>query len=143
MPDEVTAMAPLRTGCLDWPPRGSYFEARPMPVEEIEDADGLVIRADLPGIDCRRDVDVRIHGHVLEIRAERTAPTPCADEVARRSEFRYGRFWRVLSLPSAARESEVAATYTNGVLEVRVPLDEARHLEGTRVVVEARHDDGS
>lgn len=128
----------LRTGCLDWPPHGTYFEARPMPVEEVEDGDGLLIRAELPDIDCRRDLDVRVRGHVLEIRAERTPPAPRAREENRRSEFQYGRLWRVLSLPRAARESEVSATYTNGILEVRVPLGEVIQSEGTRVPVEAR-----
>jgi len=130
------AELPSRTGCLDWPPHGAYFDAPPMRVEEIAYAHDLVIRAELPGIDCRRDVDVRIRGHVLEIRAERTPPAD--DGGTRRSEFQYGRFWRVLTLPRAARESEVVATYTNGILEVRVPLDQVAQGQGTQVVVEPR-----
>ena len=128
----------LRTGCLDWPPKGSYFDARPMPVEEIEEHDGLVIRAELPGIDFARDLEVRIRAHLLEIRAERTPPAAHAEETGRRSEFHYGRFWRVLSLPRAAREAEVTASYSGGVLEVRVPLGDDALGDATRVVVEAR-----
>jgi HSP20 family protein len=135
------AELPLRTGCLDWPPKGSYFDAKPMRVEEIEDDDALVIRAELPGIDYRKDLDVRVRGHVLEIRAERPASTLENDAGARRSEFQYGRFWRVVSLPRAARESEVTASYGDGILEVRVPLDEVRQAEGTRIAVQARHDE--
>ena len=133
----------LRTGCLDWPPRGTYFDAPPMRVEEVEDDDGLVVRAELPGLDCRRDLDVLVRGHLLEIRAERTPKQSEAHERNRRSEFQYGRSWRILSLPRAARESEVVATYGDGILEVRVPLDDIDHPEGTRIAVAPRDEERS
>ena len=38
-----------------------------------------------------------------------------------RSEFRYGAFTRVLPLPPGASDTDVTATYTDGILEVRVP----------------------
>jgi len=41
-----------------------------------------------------------------------------------RSEFRYGRFHRSVSLPPGADEDDVRATYHNGILEVRVGLKE-------------------
>ena len=37
------------------------------------------------------------------------------------SEFRYGAFTRVLPLPPGASETDVTATYADGILEVRVP----------------------
>jgi HSP20 family molecular chaperone IbpA len=129
----------LPTDSLDWPRSGTHFEARPMRVEEVEDCERLVVRAELPGIDCRRDLDVRIRGHMLEIRAERRPGTLAAD-AQRHSEFEYGRFWRVLTLPRAARESEVNATYPDGILEVRVRLDDVAPNEGTRITVEAGRD---
>jgi HSP20 family molecular chaperone IbpA len=107
-----------------------------MRIEEIEHPDGLVIRAELPGIDHERDLDVRIRGHVLEIRAERT-PEPTSADEHRRSEFHYGRLWRLLTLPRLARESEVSATYCKGILEVRVPFGEAGPPDATRVAVAA------
>jgi HSP20 family molecular chaperone IbpA len=41
----------------------------------------------------------------------------------------------VLTLPAEAREGEIEAVYKNGVLEVRIPLNELRSDEGTRVPV--------
>jgi len=118
---------------LDWSRLDSHYDTQPMRVEETETDGCLIIRAELPGIDCRRELDVRIRNHLLEIRAERTPPGPAARA---RSEFHYGRFWRVLSLPSGARESEAAATYKDGVVEVRVPLEDGEVSDSTRIVVE-------
>ena len=40
-----------------------------------------------------------------------------------RTEFRYGSFERSVRLPVGAKTDEVTATYTDGILEVRVPVD--------------------
>jgi HSP20 family protein len=40
-----------------------------------------------------------------------------------RSEFHYGSFQRSLTLPPGAMTGNVTATYTDGILEVRVPVD--------------------
>ena len=40
-----------------------------------------------------------------------------------RSEFHYGSFERSVALPAGAQSDDVTATYTDGILEVRVPVD--------------------
>jgi HSP20 family protein len=42
------------------------------------------------------------------------------------SEIRYGSFARVLPLPASADESDIKASYVDGILEVRAPLDQER-----------------
>jgi HSP20 family protein len=39
-----------------------------------------------------------------------------------RSEFRYGSFCRVISLPEGTKEDDLKATYADGILEVRAPV---------------------
>ena len=39
--------------------------------------------------------------------------------------LRYGAFARFVSLPQGARTEELLATYADGVLESRVPVDDA------------------
>ena len=51
------------------------------------------------------------------------------------SEFRYGSFSRSVRLPPGIDRTSIAATYDNGVLEVRVPVGEARS-EVTKVPVQ-------
>lgn len=121
-----------RQGSTTWPNIFDWFDEglpslfRPgttqaIRVEERVDDDRYVLRAELPGIDPQRDVDVSVSEGVLTITAERRQET----EEAHRSEFRYGSFTRRVALPSGAREDDVTATYENGILEVAVRIDQA------------------
>jgi HSP20 family protein len=120
-----------------WP--GPWFDAafspvETMKVEEYRDGEAVVVRAELPGIDPERDVEVTVSGGMLRIHAERTESTKTDDKDGYRSEFRYGAFTRVLPLPAGAGEDDVKATYADGILEVRVPVD-AEEAAAKRVPV--------
>jgi HSP20 family protein len=95
-----------------------------MRVEEVREDDTLVVRAELPGIDPDRDVEIQMRDDVLVIRAERREETRSEDAQGYRSEFRYGSFTRSVPLPAGASEPDVTATYRDGILEVRVPVNE-------------------
>jgi HSP20 family protein len=100
-------------------------------IEEYRDGDTLVVRSEMPGIDPDNDVEIDLRDHMLEIRAERREEKTEEDKGTRRSEFRYGSFFRAIPLPMEAKEGDVQATYKDGVLEVRVPcapsFDEKPH----------------
>lgn len=96
-------------------------------VEEYREGDTVVIRADLPGIDPERDVELTVADDVLHLRAERRERTEHKDKDSYRSEFRYGSFTRTLPLPAGCRDEDISAAYRDGVLEVRVPV--AQHAE--------------
>lgn len=91
-------------------------------VEEVRDGDSLVVRAELPGIDPDKDVDVSISDGALHISARREERTEEKSKGSYRSEFRYGSFSRTLPLPEGATPESVTASYKDGVLEVRVPI---------------------
>jgi HSP20 family protein len=117
---------PFVSRWFDWTdmPFPAFKDAeRLLRVEEFTEGDDLVVRAEMPGIDPEQDVDVHVREHVLEIRAERKAEETREEKGMTRSEFRYGSFYRAISLPAGAKENEVQATYKDGILEVRVPLD--------------------
>jgi len=97
-----------------------------MRVEEFVDDNTLVVRAELPGLDPDKDVELSITDGVLHVRAERQEKSEQKTKEAYRSEFRYGSFERNVPLPVGTKEEDVKATYTNGILEVRVPLGEAK-----------------
>jgi HSP20 family protein len=90
-----------------------------------------VIRAELPGLDPERDIEVTIEGSTLTIHAERRQE----DSEPYRSEFRYGSLTRLVSLPVKVDAEDVTARYEKGVLEVSVPAREVRP-EGVRVAIE-------
>jgi HSP20 family protein len=103
-------------------------------VEERMEDDELVVRADLPGVDPDKDVEITLTDHTLRIQAERRQETKTEDAKGYRSEVRYGTFVRTLALPTAADSEDVKATYTDGVLEVHVPLD-ARTATSRKVAI--------
>src|SRR5881392_2412088 len=61
--------------------------------QEIKDK-VLTVRAELPGIDPDKDVEISISEAQLQIRAERKETTEHRDEASYRSEFRYGSMYR-------------------------------------------------
>jgi HSP20 family protein len=132
---------PFPRRLLDWvrsPDWTALFdEADLLRVEEFEEGNSLVVRAELPGIDPDKDVDLHVEGGMLRLRAERRESTETKEMGRHRSEFRYGSFSRSLPLPSGASEDDVKATYKDGILEVRVPIDhassETRKIPVTRV----------
>ncbi|UUL75183.1 Hsp20/alpha crystallin family protein [Pseudarthrobacter sp. Fe7] len=91
-------------------------------VEEMVEGNTLVVRAELPGIDPEKDVDVTVADGVLSIKAERQEKKEQKDKDSYRSEFRYGSFVRRIPLPSGVKEGDVTASYKDGLLEVRAPI---------------------
>lgn len=98
-----------------------FLDAEAIKVEELREGDVTVVRAELPGIDPDKDVEVTVDDGMLRIHAERRQHTEEKDTERYRSEFRYGTFTRMLPLPNGATEADVTATYRDGILEVRVP----------------------
>ena len=103
----------------------------PIRVEEFVDDKTLVVRAELPGVDPDKDIEVTISDGVLHIRAERQEKEEHTDKNRYRSEFRYGSFTRNVPLPEGIKDEDIKASYTDGVLEVRTPLPEAAIPAGT------------
>ena len=101
------------------------MESTALKVEEYEDDGQRVVRAEIPGIDPEKDVEITVSDHRLHIRAERRSETKTEDKKGYRSEFQYGSFERTLRLPPGAGEDDVHATYVDGILEVRIPIDTA------------------
>jgi len=94
-----------------------------MRLETYLDGQTLVVKAELPGIDPDADLDVEVSEGVLTIKAERRESHREELPQGYRSEFRYGSFARRILLPDGAREDDVEATYTDGVLEIRIPVN--------------------
>jgi len=104
-------------------------------VEEFVDAGALVVRAEMPGIDPEKDVEITVADGVLTITASREEKSEHKEKDSYRSEFRYGSFSRSVVLPAGATEEDVTAAYTDGVLEVRVPLGEEPKPEPKKIPV--------
>jgi len=90
-------------------------------IEEFRDDGTLVIRADLPGIDPDKDVELTVSDGMLYIHAERREEEKREEQGYLRRELRYGSLSRALPLPEGITEPDITATYKAGILEIRVP----------------------
>jgi HSP20 family protein len=100
-------------------------------VEEAVQDNRYVIRAELPGLDPDKDIEVTVDGRILTIQAERRQE----DSGPYRSEFRYGSLTRSVRLPAKVDARDVTARYEKGILEVSIPMREVKP-EGSRVTIE-------
>lgn len=92
--------------------------------DELKDG-SYEVRAELPGIDPAKDVDITVRDGRLTIKAERTEKK----ESNGRSEFTYGSFLRSVTLPPGADEDSIKASYDKGILTVSMPITEAKPVE--------------
>jgi HSP20 family protein len=95
----------------------------------------LVVRAELPGIDPERDVEIIVQDGVLTIRGERRQEERTNDGGTFRYESAYGRFERSVMLPQGVKEDDIQASYENGIFEVVVP-GAAQLTEGRRIPIQ-------
>jgi len=115
---------------------GEHFHV--MRVEEFLEDDMCVIRAELPEVDPDKDVEISVVDGILHIRAEREERREEDRPDGYRSEFHYGRFERSIQLPKGATESDVKATYKDGILEIRVPAPKAAEAKPAAKIPVAR-----
>jgi HSP20 family protein len=95
-----------------------------IPVNEYYREGSLVIRAEIPGIDPDEDVDLTVTDGMLHIKVERRAEEMVEEEHYLRREIHHGSFERILPLPEGVTETDVKATYKDGILEIVVPRAE-------------------
>jgi len=94
------------------------FDTRLMRLEDEMKDGRYEVRAEIPGVDPAKDVDITVRDGQLTIKAERSEK----NEFDGRSEFSYGSFIRTVSLPAGANEDDIKATYDKGILSVSVAV---------------------
>jgi HSP20 family protein len=110
----------LRWPSLRWGAISEMAAWSPL-IDVFEKDRRLVTRIDLPGMK-KEDVKVEVTDGQLAISGERKHEAEEKGEQFYRSEREYGSFYRAVPLPEGAKVEDVKATFTDGVLEVSVPL---------------------
>ncbi|ALE81331.1 Hsp20/alpha crystallin family protein [Pseudonocardia alni] len=103
---------------------GRLREEAAIRVDEFVEDGALVVRAELPGVDPAADVSVTVADGLLTVRAERGGEEERSEDGYRRRELWRGTMSRVLQLPEGVVADDIAASYTDGILEIRVPMPE-------------------
>jgi HSP20 family protein len=101
--------------------RGRGFSPR-VDVYYTDDPPRAVVKVDLAAVDPA-DVALEIRGRQLLIAGERR-PTEAGGRLYQQIEIENGPFRRVVELGADVVANEASASYTDGVLQVEIPLAE-------------------
>ncbi|QGN34301.1 Hsp20/alpha crystallin family protein [Microlunatus sp. Gsoil 973] len=111
--------------------------ARPavMPMDAWRDGDTFHVEFDLPGIDPE-SIDLDVERNVLTIGAERPVSEMPGEQIA--AERPRGVFSRQLILGDNLDLDQISASYTDGVLRIRIPVSEKARPRKIQVLSEQR-----
>ncbi|MEX0269715.1 Hsp20/alpha crystallin family protein [Leptolyngbyaceae cyanobacterium UHCC 1019] len=98
------------------------------PVIELKDVnDAFTLRVQLPGITAE-DLDIQVSRNAVAIAGEHRQESEQSNNGTVRSEFRYGKFHRIVRLPAVVQNDHVQAEYKDGILNLTLPkVTEARN----------------
>ncbi len=91
--------------------------------ELIEKDDALHLKLEVPGMQAK-DLDIQVMADRVAIAGERKSETKSESNGSTRSEFRYGKFQRIIPLPVRIQNTNVTAEYKNGILNLTLPKSE-------------------
>ncbi|MDT9293571.1 molecular chaperone [Limnospira fusiformis CCALA 023] len=100
------------------------------PAELQETPEALHLKLEVPGMN-REDIDVQVTADSIAISGERKLERHTEEKGVTRSEFRYGKFRRVIPLPIRVQNTNVHGEYKDGILSLTLPKAEE---EKNRVV---------
>lgn len=104
-------------------------------VDVVTKDNTLITRVDLPGMK-KEDVLVEVEDGVLTLSGERKKEIKEEKDNVYREEREYGSFCRSVPLPNGVKADDVKATFTNGVLEVSVPLPVTAASNGRKIPIQ-------
>lgn len=104
-----------------------------VPAAEVQETpEALHVRVEIPGMEAK-DLDVQVTADAVSVSGERKSETKTESEGVYRSEFRYGKFHRVIPLPTHVQNDKVEALYQDGILTLTLPKVEAEKNKVVKV----------
>lgn len=94
-------------------------------VDVFEESGSIVVKADLPGL-SRKEIEVKLVDNILEISGEKKHEEKTDRRDFLKIERSYGKFSRSLRLPEGLDGEQVTASFTDGVLEIKIPRIESK-----------------
>jgi len=93
-----------------------------VPTFDVYEQDGkLMVKADLPGLK-KEDIRITLEDGALVLQGERKEEKKVEKEDYYLAESNYGSFYRRLPLTFAADFNQITAAFTDGVLEIQIPM---------------------
>ena len=94
------------------------------PVDVYEDEQNLILKLEIPGVE-ESDLNVSVEDNTLTVQGERKFEKSNNEKGFHRIERSYGNFTRSFAVPNTFDTENIAATFKNGVLTVKLPKREA------------------
>ena len=101
------------------------------PVDVVEDANGITLFADLPGVP-KSKLHLHVEADTLTIEGEVSLEMPAGME-STHAEVSLPRYRRVFSLSKELDTEQVAAEFDQGVLKLRIP--KAAHAQPKKIEI--------
>ena len=122
------------TGTASYPGNANEQQRVVLPaVDVFEDASGITLLADMPGVPKDR-LELKIEGDALLIEGGVQAPTPDGLEAVY-AEVRVPRYRRSFTLSRELDNARIEANLKDGVLTLRIPKQ--AHAQPRRIAVNA------
>jgi HSP20 family protein len=94
-------------------------------IDVTESEDKYVVTAELPGVG-KDDISLEVHDDTLSIRGEKRSEREGEKDKRHWVERSYGAFRRSIRIPTGLQQSDLAASFKDGVLRVEIPKPEER-----------------
>ena len=105
----------------NWDDFGNFSK---IPAAELTETDDVLhLKLEVPGMEAK-DLDIQVMADRVAIAGERKSETKTEEDGRTRSEFRYGKFSRVIPLPARIQNTNVTADYKDGILNLTLPKSE-------------------
>ncbi len=117
------------------PKEAMYNQGNFLPAAEMhETPEAIEIKLELPGMNAE-DLDIQVTAEAVSIAGERRSESKTEENGVTRSEFRYGKFQRVIPLPNRIQNNNVQAEYKDGILHLTLPKVEEEKQKIVKVKV--------
>jgi HSP20 family protein len=108
-----------------------------VPAAELQETeDAIHLKLELPGIEAK-ELDVQVTEKAVYVSGERKSETKTEDKGVTKTEFQYGKFQRLIPLPTRIQNTNVTADYKDGILHLTLPKAEEEKKKVVKLNLEA------
>lgn len=105
------------------------------PAIEVEETDTeLILKLETPGMEAK-DLNVEVTDNTVTIQGERQVESKTEEKNTIRSEFQYGKFERMVQLPTHVDNNAAKAEYQDGILKLVLPKVESEAKRSVKVEI--------
>ena len=104
-----------------------------VPAAELQEtSDAIHLKLEIPGVQAK-NLDIKVTENAVSVSGERKSEIKSEDKGVTKSEFNYGKFQRVIPLPTRIQNTHVTAEYKDGILNLTLPKTEAEKNKVVKV----------